>query len=68
MQDTKATVIAYTHPSPVLSILYNQTGASLFQRHIFPELIPVCGIAPAVVYYVDPGFALAKPVQDPNQE
>ena len=43
-------------------------GASPFQRHIFPEPIPVCGIAPAVVPCVDPGFALAEAVQGSLQE
>lgn len=68
LQDTEATFIAHTHPSAVLSILCSQMGASPFQRHIFPEPIPVCGTAPAVVPYVDPGFALAEAVQDSLQE
>lgn len=64
LQDTDAKFIAHTHPTSVLSILCSTAGAEPFLQHIFPEPIPICGIAPAVVPYVDPGFALAKAVRN----
>ena len=64
LQDTGAEYIAHTHPTSVLSILCSKSGADPFLKHIFPEPIPICGISPAVVPYVDPGFALAKAVRN----
>jgi len=64
LQDTDAKFVAHTHPTSVLSILCSVSGADPFLQHIFPEPIPICGIAPAVVPYVDPGFALAKAVRN----
>ena len=64
MQDTDAKFVAHTHPTSVLSRLCSVSGAEPFLQHIFPEPIPICGIAPAVVPYVDPGFALAKAVRN----
>lgn len=64
LQETPAKFIAHTHPTSVLSILCSTAGVDPFLSHIFPEPVPICGIAPAVVPYVDPGFTLAKAVHD----
>jgi rhamnose utilization protein RhaD (predicted bifunctional aldolase and dehydrogenase) len=58
LQKTGSKFIGHTHPTSMLSILCSKLGAEPFLKHIFPEPIPICGIAPAVVPYVDPGFAL----------
>lgn len=56
--------VGHTHPISVNQILCSQLGASPFLQHIFPDEIVVCGIAPAVIPYVDPGLALAKTTRD----
>lgn len=58
-----ATWVGHTHTLSVNQILCSSLGAEPFKRHIFPDAVVVCGLHPAVVPYVDPGFALAKAVQ-----
>ncbi len=55
--------VGHTHAVAVNQILCSVAGAEPFRQHIFPDAVVVCGPAPAVVPYVDPGFALAKAVQ-----
>lgn len=55
--------VAHTHPISCNAILCSRLGAEPFMRHLFPDGIVVCGRYPAVVPYVDPGFALAKAVR-----
>ena len=55
--------VAHTHAEAVNQILCSTLGAEPFRQHIFPDAVVVCGVAPAVVPYVDPGFELAKAVQ-----
>ncbi len=55
--------VGHTHAVAVNHILCSQLGAEPFRRHIFPDAVVVCGRAPAVVPYADPGFELAKAVQ-----
>jgi rhamnose utilization protein RhaD (predicted bifunctional aldolase and dehydrogenase) len=64
LKDTGAKFIAHTHPTAVLSILCSKSSAEPFLSHIFPETIPICGVTPGIVPYVDPGFALAKAFRD----
>ena len=56
--------VGHTHPVSVMSILCSKQGAEPFKQHIFPDVIVVCGIEPAVVPYVDPGLPLARAVRD----
>lgn len=58
-----ASWVGHTHTVSINSILCSEHGATPFLQHIFPDAIVVCGQIPAVVPYVDPGFALAKAVQ-----
>ncbi len=57
-----ATWVGHTHALAVNQILCSALGAEPFKQHIFPDAIVVCGRAPAVVPYTDPGFGLAKAV------
>ncbi len=68
LHETEARYIAHTHPTSVLSILCSKLGAEPLMNHIFPETIPICGRAPAVVPYTDPGFKLAHAVRQSLQE
>lgn len=56
--------VAHTHAVSVNQVLCSRQGADPFRGHLFPDGIVVCGRYPAVVPYVDPGFALALAVRD----
>ena len=58
-----ASWVGHTHTVSVNQILCSSLGAEPFRRHIFPDAVVVCGLHPAVVSYVDPGFELAKAVR-----
>lgn len=51
--------VGHTHPVAVNRLLCSRLGAEPFRRHVFPDAVVVCGVAPAVVPWVEPGFALA---------
>lgn len=55
--------VGHTHTLAVNRVLCSTLGAAPFKQHIFPDAVVVCGRAPAVIPYADPGFALAKAVQ-----
>jgi rhamnose utilization protein RhaD (predicted bifunctional aldolase and dehydrogenase) len=63
LQEGGAHWVGHTHTVSVNQILCSQLGAKPFLEHVMPDAIVVCGPAPAVIPYVDPGFALAKAVQ-----
>jgi len=64
IQETGAQWVGHTHPISVLSILCSAAGAEPFLRNLFPEQILICGVAPMVVPYADPGLPLAQAVRD----
>jgi len=55
--------IVHTHAVSVNQILCSQLGVKPFLGHIFPDGIVVCGAKPAILPYIDPGFALSKAFQ-----
>lgn len=55
--------VGHTHTVSMNHFLCSQAGAEPFMRHIFPDVIVVCGRHVASVPYVDPGFELAKAVK-----
>jgi rhamnose utilization protein RhaD (predicted bifunctional aldolase and dehydrogenase) len=52
--------VAHAHPVSVNSILCSKLGAKPFLESLFPDGIVVCGAKPAVLPYIDPGYALSK--------
>lgn len=60
LTEGEARWVAHTHPIAVNQILCSQLGAEPFLGHIYPDAIVVCGRAPAVIPYVDPGLPLAQ--------
>jgi rhamnose utilization protein RhaD (predicted bifunctional aldolase and dehydrogenase) len=50
--------VGHTHTTSVNQILCSQLGAEPFLQHLFPDAIVVCGVAPGVIPYVDPGLVL----------
>jgi len=55
--------VGHTHTVSINHFLCSKQGAEPFMRHIFPDVIVVCGRHVASVPYVDPGFGLAKAVK-----
>ena len=64
MKECGAKFIAHAHSVSVNQILCSKLGAEPFMGNICPDQIVVCGSAPAVVPYIDPGFHLALAVRD----
>ncbi|RQV99257.1 class II aldolase, partial [bacterium] len=64
MHECGANFIAHTHAVSVNQILCSQLGATPFEGNICPDQIVVCGAAPAIVPYIDPGFHLAIAIRD----
>ncbi|MEO8285985.1 MAG: class II aldolase/adducin family protein [Chloroflexota bacterium] len=59
-----ASWIGHTHTVSINEILCSHLGAKPFMGHLFPDAIVVCGVAPAVIPYVDPGYVLGLAVRD----
>jgi len=55
--------VGHTHTVSINQVLCSKAGAKAFARHIFPDVIVVCGRHVASIPYLDPGFALAKAVK-----
>ena len=55
--------VGHTHAMAVNRILCSRLGAEPFLNHIFPDAVVLCGVAPAVVPYCDPGLALARAIR-----
>ena len=55
--------VGHTHTVSINQVLCSSAGSEPFKRHIFPDVIVVCGRHVASVPYVDPGFGLAKAVK-----
>lgn len=63
-KEAGANWVGHTHTVSVNQVLCSQLGAAPFLGHLYPDGIVVCGVRPAVVPYVDPGFYLAIAVRD----
>jgi rhamnose utilization protein RhaD (predicted bifunctional aldolase and dehydrogenase) len=63
LSEGQASWVAHSHPVAANQILCSRLGAQPFLQQIFPDVIVVCGAVPAVVAYVDPGFALAQAIR-----
>jgi rhamnose utilization protein RhaD (predicted bifunctional aldolase and dehydrogenase) len=55
----EASWVGHVHSTAVNRILCSRLGAEPFRQHLFPDAVVVCGVEPAVIPYVDPGFGLA---------
>jgi len=56
--------VGHTHPTAVNAILCSRDGRLALAGRIYPDEIVVCGEAPVLVDYVDPGVPLARAVRD----
>jgi len=54
-----AKFVGHTHAEAVNQVLCSKLGAEPFMQHIFPDAVVVCGEAPLIVPYAEPGMHLA---------
>ncbi len=62
--DGEAGAVGHTHPVPFLSILCSANAEAALAGRLFPDEIVVCGPAPCLVGYHDPGPPLARASRD----
>ncbi len=55
--------VGHTHPSPINMITCSAVFDTATEGRLFPDEIVVCGPAPVLVPYVDPGLPLAREIQ-----
>lgn len=60
LTDGGARFVGHTHPTPFLSLLCSEKAEEALDGRLFPDEIVVCGPAPCLVPYVDPGPPLAR--------
>jgi rhamnose utilization protein RhaD (predicted bifunctional aldolase and dehydrogenase) len=56
--------VGHTHPTAINALTCSKAFPSIFRGRIFPDEIVLCGVAPLLVPYTDPGLPLARRVQN----
>ena len=56
--------VGHTHPTAINSVTCSAAFETAISGRLFPDEIVVCGLAPVVVPYTDPGVPLARKVRD----
>lgn len=56
--------VGHTHPTPINAVTCSQGFEEAVSGRLFPDEIVVCGPAPVVVPYTDPGLPLARKVRE----
>ena len=56
--------VGHTHPTAINAITCSVAFEAALGGRLFPDEIVVCGVAPVVVPYTDPGLPLARKVRD----
>lgn len=64
LTEAGAGAVGHTHPTPFLSLLCSDRCEEALAGRLFPDEIVVCGIAPCLVPYVDPGPPLARAARE----
>ncbi len=60
---TDANFIGHTHPTAVNAVLCAQGWEEAVMGRLFPDHIVICGAAPVVIPYTEPGLPLARAVR-----
>jgi rhamnose utilization protein RhaD (predicted bifunctional aldolase and dehydrogenase) len=55
--------VAHTHPTAVNMLACSRAFPDAFRGRLFPDEIVLCGVAPLLIPYADPGVPLARSVQ-----
>jgi rhamnose utilization protein RhaD (predicted bifunctional aldolase and dehydrogenase) len=58
------TFIGHTHPTAINSLTCAKGFEEAISGRLFPDEIVLCGVAPVVIPYTDPGLPLARKVQE----
>jgi rhamnose utilization protein RhaD (predicted bifunctional aldolase and dehydrogenase) len=56
--------VGHTHPAAINSLTCSTAFETAFSGRLFPDEIVVCGPAPLLVPYIDPGVPLARRVKE----
>jgi rhamnose utilization protein RhaD (predicted bifunctional aldolase and dehydrogenase) len=56
--------VGHTHPAAINSLACSTAFETAFSGRLFPDEIVVCGPAPLLVPYIDPGVPLARRVKE----
>ncbi|GAB4455977.1 MAG: hypothetical protein OHK0029_13070 [Armatimonadaceae bacterium] len=64
LTEGEAGAVGHTHPTPFLSLLCSDRCEEALSGRLFPDEIVVCGIAPCLVPYTDPGPPLARAARE----
>jgi rhamnose utilization protein RhaD (predicted bifunctional aldolase and dehydrogenase) len=56
--------VGHTHPVAVNALMCSRDAEELFAGSLFPDQIVVCGAAPLLVPYTDPGLQLACAIKE----
>jgi rhamnose utilization protein RhaD (predicted bifunctional aldolase and dehydrogenase) len=54
--------VGHTHPTPINMVTCSAAFETAISGRLFPDEVVVCGPAPVVVPYVDPGLPLAREI------
>jgi len=56
--------VGHSHPTAINAVTCSTAFPQAFERRLFPDEIVVCGPAPLLIPYVDPGLPLARCIRD----
>ncbi len=56
--------VGHTHPTAINAVACSEAFEAAVSGRLFPDEIVVCGPAPVIVPYTDPGLPLARKVRD----
>ncbi|HEX7557080.1 MAG TPA: class II aldolase/adducin family protein [Leptolinea sp.] len=64
----KINFVGHTHPTAINMISCSKAFPDAFNGRLFPDEIVVCGVAPLLVPYIDPGIPLARRISELLQD
>jgi rhamnose utilization protein RhaD (predicted bifunctional aldolase and dehydrogenase) len=56
--------VGHTHPTAINALTCSAAFEAAISGRLFPDEIVICGVAPVIVPYTDPGLPLARKVQE----
>jgi rhamnose utilization protein RhaD (predicted bifunctional aldolase and dehydrogenase) len=60
--------VGHTHPTAINALTCSEAFPGIFKGRIFPDEIVLCGVAPLLVSYTDPGIPLARHIKNLMQD
>ncbi len=62
LEEPEVAFVGHSHPTAINAITCSQAWPEAFGGRLFPDEIVVCGPAPLLIPYVDPGLPLAQAI------